>query len=490
MILQRYGATGVLLLLASSPVWSWDSVAGNLQVRCIQTDSPKLECSYSSASGQTATGLSAEAAGANLPVNEIKAYPWTGSLSAMLFVVDTSDPGRQPVIERNKVQIGDVLLAAKPQHHFGLASFDSELRMGAPVGSTADQVTTAARGLTATGMTTELYRSLLGAIEVLAHIQADRRAIVLFSDGQAEDQAYYHEDVIHAALKAGVVINSLGFPRSVARSVALQSLRRLSEETGGVFIESDMQFDLPAGFVDRLFGAMDSGGRFSVDLGPLRKLPAIAAEVGLTFAMPAGPIAVQVPLTAAPGLLAGNIPLQIAMPPVKAAPVQAPATRSRLELWLWYGVPIALVVLIILALVTLLLIFRRPPTRARPGVPVPVDIKPLAYLIGQDSRGARYPIRGEVWRIGRSQDNELTLDDSSVSRRHAEIQRAQDGKFTIIDCESTNGVFVNNEKIGRREIRDGDIIEIGDIVVRFSASPVDYPLAEDTAMLHTRAPRV
>jgi pSer/pThr/pTyr-binding forkhead associated (FHA) protein len=82
----------------------------------------------------------------------------------------------------------------------------------------------------------------------------------------------------------------------------------------------------------------------------------------------------------------------------------------------------------------------------------------------------------------------MTINDSSVSRRHAEIQRYNNGKFVLFDRDSTNGVFVNNRKISKHRLEEGDIIEIGDVFLRFTQHPLDYQLAESTSMLKTKAP--
>jgi len=490
----RIGLLAGLLIATANPAASWESLTPDLQIHCSQPDDRRLDCRYRMLAGQPPSGISASAAGKSLVLEDLTAFPPPGAVSAILIIVDTSDPGRQPVIGKNRSQIRALLDAARPHHRFGLATFDRDLEMLVPVGASVDQVRLAAQGISAKVMTTELYRSVLGAIRVLANVPAERRAIILFSDGQAEDEAYFHQDVVRVARETGVIVNSLGFPRSVTRSVALQSLRRLSEETGGVFIESDMQFELPGDFVGRQFGAIDSGGRFTVALDSLSGTPAAMDEVELVFQLPAGPVTVPVPVsaeTATAAAPAGADQGRPALPAPEARTASAGVAtpRSGLDLWLWYGVLIALGVLIVLALVTLILSYRRLGVPPRAAAPVAVEIKPLAYLISQDEKASRYAIRSPVWRIGRSRDNELTLEDSSVSRRHAEIQRGHDGKFSIVDRDSTNGVFVNNERVGRCELHDGDMIEIGDVVLRFSESPVDFPLAESTAMLHTRAPR-
>jgi len=82
------------------------------------------------------------------------------------------------------------------------------------------------------------------------------------------------------------------------------------------------------------------------------------------------------------------------------------------------------------------------------------------------------------------------LRDTSVSRRHAEIHRDKGDEFTLIDLNSLNGVFVNSEKIGRYKLKEGDIIEIGDVNLRFTLMPIDYQLEESTVMQDTKVPSV
>ncbi len=99
-----------------------------------------------------------------------------------------------------------------------------------------------------------------------------------------------------------------------------------------------------------------------------------------------------------------------------------------------------------------------PPTRQDP---------PYGHLLRQGENSERHAIMAIPWRIGRSSKNHLCLDDPSISRRHAEIRRREDGGIEIVDLESLNGIYINNEKIGRRQLREGDRIEIGDIVFHF-----------------------
>ena len=72
--------------------------------------------------------------------------------------------------------------------------------------------------------------------------------------------------------------------------------------------------------------------------------------------------------------------------------------------------------------------------------------------------------------IGRLADCKVIVNDSNVSRRHAQIHRAGSG-FVISDLGSTNGTYVNGERlIADHRLADGDIIAVGAVNLRFEAS--------------------
>jgi pSer/pThr/pTyr-binding forkhead associated (FHA) protein len=76
------------------------------------------------------------------------------------------------------------------------------------------------------------------------------------------------------------------------------------------------------------------------------------------------------------------------------------------------------------------------------------------------------PLHSEVVRLGRSPANEIVLDDSSVSRRHALLTRR--GEATVIlDDRSLNGIRVNGERVAEAVLRDGDTIVLGHVTLRY-----------------------
>jgi hypothetical protein len=89
----------------------------------------------------------------------------------------------------------------------------------------------------------------------------------------------------------------------------------------------------------------------------------------------------------------------------------------------------------------------------------------LRFISGK-YQGGEYPLgeSGELV-IGRSSDLDMVLIEDMVSRKHAKISLAP-GQITISDLGSTNGTFVNGEKVKRARLKEGDRILIGTSILK------------------------
>ncbi|MFH1438800.1 MAG: GGDEF domain-containing protein [Pseudomonadota bacterium] len=101
------------------------------------------------------------------------------------------------------------------------------------------------------------------------------------------------------------------------------------------------------------------------------------------------------------------------------------------------------------------------------------DCLVLIYTEGPDL-GKRYDLKGKIISIGRDPDNEICIDEETVSRRHARIEK-KGGKTTIIDLESTNCTYLNDIRLDPNVeyiLADGDRVKIGRTIFKYLSGNV------------------
>jgi pSer/pThr/pTyr-binding forkhead associated (FHA) protein len=109
-----------------------------------------------------------------------------------------------------------------------------------------------------------------------------------------------------------------------------------------------------------------------------------------------------------------------------------------------------------------------PPARAGPSAAA-VGASAVAgpYLLAAD--GTRFAVgAGTTIQIGRALDNNIVLNDASVSRHHATIE-ARNGSFTLRDLGSQNGTWLHGGRITEATLGNGDALRLGDAVLTFHA---------------------
>lgn len=99
------------------------------------------------------------------------------------------------------------------------------------------------------------------------------------------------------------------------------------------------------------------------------------------------------------------------------------------------------------------------------------ELVPCLVVVQGEPKGKIYPLQRNIIRLGREPGNDILLDGSSASRRHAEIHISlQKDTFTLVDLNSTNGTFIHNTNVTSAPLQPGDLIYIGDYIFKFTFS--------------------
>ncbi len=121
---------------------------------------------------------------------------------------------------------------------------------------------------------------------------------------------------------------------------------------------------------------------------------------------------------------------------------------------------------------------------------------PFLLIKGNDDNPWKYSLEGNTsWSLGRDQDNQIVLLDSSVSRHHAILQYLDSNSIYLIDLGSTNGSFVNQRRVSIPTLlQDGDQVTLGQSEMEFHSStpaavtvaPTPDASGAKTSVLHLR----
>lgn len=99
--------------------------------------------------------------------------------------------------------------------------------------------------------------------------------------------------------------------------------------------------------------------------------------------------------------------------------------------------------------------------------------------------GATFSLEGDQLVIGRDSSSGVAINDAEVSRKHARLT-FQGGKYVLEDLGSTNGTFVNGQRLGSAVVlKSGDVVSLGEqIVLMYEALSAD---AGETAISSRKA---
>ena len=109
-----------------------------------------------------------------------------------------------------------------------------------------------------------------------------------------------------------------------------------------------------------------------------------------------------------------------------------------------------------------------------------LGIRPVArfVMLSTEEAGREFELAEGTMVIGRTDDNDFSIDHRSISRHHAKVIY-ETGHFTISDLDSSNGVRVNGEDYTKTALRRGDLVDLGHVRLRFVEAGEDFVFGRD-----------
>ena len=350
----------------------------------------------------------------------------------LALAIDTSGSLKTADLAAAGVLAARVMAALPAGTEVALFTFDDEARLVLSPTANASDLQAALGALRRQGRRTAMNDALYDAARFLRATPADRRALVLITDGRDEDSAVDLGDGLAVAREGGIPVFTVGVGRTEERV-----LRRIAKLTGGQY-------------------------------APLRTASPVQIA-GRVAALPAAPpAATETRATAA------------ARPPSGGAETADGGRGWRLFGWaiaaglgiaglLWWGRrreespesedPIGAA--------SPTLVERMSRTEEYLEKTVTLRERPVLTITRGPGLGQVFELGGRAaTSIGRAKANEVVVEDLSVSSEHCRI-RPEDGRFVLHDLRSTNGTFVNERRVSRHVLTEGDVLKIGETALMF-----------------------
>ena len=465
-----------------------------------QGESYAFECDFRSRDPKAVKRVEMTANGAPLENVSYKSFSDGDGKAAWLFLIDRSNPKRAATVRRSVRLVEDLYARSNARNIMAVATFAGDMQVQISPGDPYADVAERLKDVRADGAATAFYFTALQAIDILKGVDADRRALVIISDGKAEDTAYTHADVVKRAREAGVVIYGIGFAERPSETVDLQQVERLASETGGPFASAVGDAPLPRGFIEDFTGYLTNGGSVSAPADGISGEIALALDVtyddgtslsGEKFSLYKEPPAPEPEPEQAPEETQ-PLPLPLIGKIYQGLEGVWPdasqwATENEIVAWSLLALPFVLIAALLLFFLSLrrqretdLLSESMEPDEAEDTVRTEVlsgddlrttivaDGASLGYFEPLDG-GERFEIREQNVTIGRHSENDFQLDDDTVHRHHAVFHMSPDKQPVITDLDTENGVVVNGQRVSKTELHSGDVIELGEAKFRFIA---------------------
>ena len=398
------------------------------------------------------------------------------------FALDTSGSvGARHLSLARDLALG--ILSALPEgSEVAVLAFDDQSRVVVPRTSRPDEVRERLARLKVGGRYTALYDALYDASRYVRATPGQRKAIVLITDGQDENSALDLDDGLRLAVDAHIPVFAVGVGPHPQERV----LRRMAKLTAGDYVAFDAargpalaariaalpaEAEPSAARTAANPAAVGGGGAPREAAVPLASLPAAHVRVGATrlaWAAIGLLVVVGLGLLLARGLkrpahacptCGRALPAEGGpCPSCAAAPTRVPgrpAARAR-ESAAEADDALSPTVLA-----------RMNTTEEYLERTVTLQEKPVLAVTRGPGTGQVFELSPtSATSIGRSRANDIQVEDVSVSSQHCRV-RPEDGRFVLHDLKSTNGTLVNERRVSRHILEEGDVIAIGETALQF-----------------------
>jgi hypothetical protein len=414
---------------------------------------------------------------------------------SVALLIDEAADVSQTELARIKGVFGGVLTSGAANTDYGFWAFATETRQISDFGTAPETVRLTFDSVQPKGKTVELLRGLHEVGKRLSATSAKRKVLIVGTLADYYDTAYSLTEIIDSLNASGIRVFFI-YPRrgDEARTEA-QTLRRIGDETGGQLLQAFDQASVQSA-VNFIVGYMNRSGEIAVSEAEKQTKLVVDLSDGktLTAAIPA-----TVPVSPAPSSPAETLVSPPAAPsPAAESPLSVPtpvATPQPVPVWSatldWFdaqsialriavGVAAIMLIAVIGTMIVAAIRHRRTAQlyaeteqalSSNDSQTTVGDLRPaFAWLQFLESNESQEPIHQDVTRIGRQKDNDIILPNTTVHRHHAILRRDPGGGFAMMDLDTVNGVVVNGKKVKSCKLTDGDVIELGEVRMRFKVA--------------------
>jgi VWFA-related protein len=493
----------LLLLFLPGNLFGLDVAVRGVEI--VDWPSVRMTVRATDGAGRPISGIRAEHLVARIGDLEARiddVRPLQGSADGLdiVLVVDASGTMRGTPIEDARKAAVDLLVGAMADDRIGVLTFNDDVTMVSGLDEDREATEAAISDIVTGGNQSVLYKTVIEAVRLLRESgRPGRSAIVVVSDGHDESLGVYTlEDCIREARESDVPVFGLGLVQDAGEKRYLDVLRKMAERTGGRFTQVSSTGDL-SGLYREIYTQLRQlymvqlsaadvllGGRqYGVEINVAHE-----GRVGralATFVAPSPPPVPETEVEEHPGSawLRWAIPLGLAGTFVllfglwsyrrhgspgkesgSGSPTSgktSPAATIRPARTSAANTLVSEIPIVTATRTDAVESAAVPPSRKR-GETVVVQTRPQVWghLIGVAGphADAELALWGEEVKVGSRPGNDIVLQDDAVSGQHAIIAR-ENSIVVLSDRSSTNGSFVNSQRVSKLELADGDRIQLG-----------------------------